>query len=62
MFIMHDHTDKYRYCANTFDKDGNPVQRSGYVYGESEEDAIRQLIKKGIVDRRGYEFLELQVV
>lgn len=62
MFIMHDHINEYRYCVNTFDKDSNPVQLSGHVYGESEEDAIRELIKKGVVDSRSYEFLELRVV
>lgn len=62
MFVMHDHVNKYQYCVNTFNKDGEPVQLSGYSYGESEEDAIRELIRAGVVDSRSYEFLELSVV
>lgn len=62
MFVMHDHINKYKYCVNTFNKDGCSVQYSGYVYGESEEDAIQGLIREGVVYERGYEFLELRVV
>lgn len=62
MFIMHDHINKYKYCVNTFNKDGYPAQYSGYVYGESEEDAIQELVKEGVVCERGYEFLELRIV
>lgn len=60
--VMHDHINMYHYCVNTFDKRNRPVQLSGYVYGESEENAIQELIRVGVVNSRGYEFLELQIV
>ena len=62
MFIMHDHVNQYKYCVNTFDKNGNPVQLSGYVLGESEEDAIQRLIENGTIYSYAYEFLELKIV
>lgn len=62
MFVMHDHINKYYYVVNTFDKNFIPIQTSGYVYGESEEDAIQELIKSGVVYSKGYEFLELSIV
>lgn len=53
---------KYYYCVNTFDKDEIPVQLDGYVEATSERDAIKKLIIEGLVDRHGYEFLELYEV
>lgn len=50
---------KYRYVVNTFNG-SEPVQRSGSVHAVDEWDAVNQLIKDGIVDPRGYEFLELK--
>ena len=60
--VMHDHINIYSYCVNTFDKRTRPVQLSGYVYGESEKDAIQELIRVGVVNSRGCKFLELQMI
>ena len=51
----------YKYCVNTFKK-SEPIQLYGYVEARSEEKAVRKLIKDGLVDPHGYEFLELRVV
>lgn len=62
VFVLHDHVNEYSYCVNTFDKEYYPVQISGHIYAESEEDAIQRLIKDGIVYGGAYEFLELRIV
>lgn len=54
--------DKYNYCVNTFDKDGNPVQLSGNIESENANEAIQKLISDGVIDNCGYEFLELNRV
>ena len=51
----------YYYFANTW-KDDEPIQIEGYVEAPSEDAAIQKLIDDGIVDSRGYEFLDLYVV
>lgn len=48
----------YYYYVNTF-KDNEPVQIEGHIEVSCKEAAIQKLIDKGIVDSRGYEFLEL---
>lgn len=50
---------KYYYCVNTVNKNDNPVQLEGYVEAENEEEAIQNLIDKGVICPRSYEFLEL---
>lgn len=50
---------KYYYCVNTVNKNESPVQLEGYVEAESEEEAIQNLIDKGVICPRSYEFLEL---
>lgn len=50
---------RYYYFANTWDCN-EPVQVEGYVEALSEEDAIYKLIDDGIIDPKGYEFLELR--
>ena len=62
MFVMHDHINKYHYVVNTFDENGYSIQTSGDVFGESEEDAIQELINIGAINELGYEFLELSIV
>lgn len=52
--------NKYYYCVNTFQND-EPVQIDGYVFAESEEEAVRKLIDDDVVDSHRYEFLELNV-
>ena len=52
---------KYYYFANTW-KDDEPIQVEGYVEASSEDAAIYKLIDDGIVDSRGYEFLDLYIV
>lgn len=54
--------NKYEYCVNTFDKDGSPVQLLGDIEAENANEAIQKLIDNGIIDSRGYEFLELYKV
>lgn len=53
--------DKYYYFANIW-KDDEPIQVEGYIESSSEEAAIQQLINDGVVDARGYEFLDLYVI
>ena len=48
----------YSYCVNTFKKD-EPVQLSGFIDADNEEDAIQKLIANGTIDPKSYEFLEL---
>ena len=48
----------YSYCVNTF-KEDKPVQLSGFIDADSEEDAIKNLIDSGMIDPLSYEFLEL---
>ena len=52
---------EYFYCVNTFNANDNPVQRDGFIDAMSEEDAIKKLIKNGVVCATSYEFLELYV-
>ena len=52
---------RYCYCVNTFEgEELKAVQICGDICAESEEDAVRKLIKDGTVDSHGYEFLELE--
>lgn len=51
---------RYRYVVNTF-QGSEPVQRYGQVCAVDEWGAVNRLIEDGIVDPRGYEFLELKV-
>ena len=53
--------NKYYYFANTW-KDDEPIQVEGYVEAPNEDAAIYKLIDDGVVDSRGYEFLDLYVV
>lgn len=57
---------KWAYVANTFqttEKGGlNPIQVSGFVFAESDEDAVQKLKDDGIIYPTGYEFLELKLV
>ena len=53
--------DKYYYCVNTFRND-EPVQLEGFVFADSERDAVHELIDEEIIDSRSYEFLELYTV
>ena len=48
----------YSYCVNTF-KEDEPVQLSGFIDADNEEDAIQKLIVNGTIDPKSYEFLEL---
>lgn len=54
--------NKYSYCVNTFDKDGNVVQLSGKVESKNANEAIQKLIDDNIISSRGYEFLELEKI
>ena len=62
MLVMHDHINKYHYVVNTFDENGSPIQMSGYVLGESKDDAIQELINMGVINSHEYAFLELSIV
>ena len=50
---------KYKYILNTFDIDFTPVQFCDIIEGESESDAIENLYTMGILNKKGFEFLEL---
>ena len=54
--------NKYNYCVNAFDKDGNAVQLSGDVEAENVNEAIQKLINDGVISSNGYEFLELKKI
>lgn len=50
--------NKYYYCVNTF-KNGEPVQIDGFIFADSANDAIQNLVDDEVIDSNGYEFLEL---
>lgn len=54
----------WRYVANTFRKSSkgwlDPVQVSGSIFADSEEDVIKKLKDSGVLYPTGYEFLELR--
>jgi len=50
----------YKYIVNTFDNDLNPIQIVGMIHAEDEDDVIYRLKDGGIVNRWGYEFLEIE--
>lgn len=48
----------FYYTVNTFNN-GVPIQPRWAIDAENEQDAIQKLIENKIIDRNGYEFLEL---
>lgn len=50
--------NRYYYCVNT-DRNDEPIQVSGCIYAENEDDAIQKLIDNGTVSPNFYEFLDL---
>ena len=54
----------FEYTVNTFTKNATglePVQLQGEISAKSKKDAIEKLINSGTIDKKGYEFLYLNV-
>lgn len=50
----------FYYFVNTF-QNSEPVQVEGEIQAYSDWDAVNRLIRQGVVDTNGYEFLELDI-
>jgi hypothetical protein len=51
--------DIYHYTVNTFDSNFEPVQLNGEIKASSHSDVLIKLIATGVVNPKGWEFLEL---